>query len=59
MLRNHLYESIMLFLTGVGLGAYLFGLRRFYYRIHPPSLHRPARRIKTTQSKKQAETRSV
>ena len=56
MLGNHLYEKIMLFLTGVGFGIYLYGLRRFYNRIHPPSIDGWARRNNTT---KKPATRSV
>ena len=49
MLRDHLYEKVMLFLTGVGFGIYFYGLRRFYNRIHAPSIDRLARRNKTTK----------
>ena len=42
MLRNHLYEKTMQFLTGVGFGIYLYSLRRFYNRIHAPSIDRSA-----------------
>jgi len=56
MLSNHLYEKIMLFLTGVGFGIYLYELRRFYNRIHAPSIDRLARRNKTM---KKPATRSV
>jgi hypothetical protein len=56
MLGDHLYEKIMLFLTGVGFGIYLYGLRRFYNRIHPLSIDRWARRNNTT---KKPATRSV
>jgi hypothetical protein len=59
MLRNHLYEKIMLFLTGAGFGIYLFELRRFYNRVHPPFIDRSARRTETTDAKKQTTTRSV
>ena len=59
MLSNHLYEKIMLFLTGVGFGIYLYELRRFYNRIHAPSIDRWARRTKTTKEKKQTATRTV
>jgi hypothetical protein len=36
MLRNHLYETVMLFLTGVGLGGYLFRVAS----VLPPSTRR-------------------
>jgi hypothetical protein len=52
----HLYEKIMLFLTGVGFGIYLYELRRLYNRIHAPSINRSARRNKTT---KKPATRAV
>jgi hypothetical protein len=56
MLHNHLYEKIMLFLTGVGFGIYLYELRRFYNRIHAPSINQSARRNKIA---KKPATRSV
>jgi hypothetical protein len=56
MLHHHPYETIMLFLTGVGIGIYVYGLRRFYHRIHPS--RRPERQADTTKAKKPA-TRSV
>lgn len=59
MLHNHVYETVMLFLGGAALGAYLFELRRFYRRFHPPSIHRPARRANATEAKKQTAARSV
>ncbi len=59
MPHNHLYETIMLFLGGVGFGIYLYELRRLYNHSHPPSIDRAARRAKTTQAKKQHATRSV
>lgn len=58
-MHGHLYEIIMLFLTGVGVGIYVYGLRRFYHRFHPPSIDRLARRAKTTTTNKQTETRSA
>jgi len=59
MLHNHFYETIMLFLTGVGFGIYFYELRRLYNRTHPPSIHRWARRGKTTKTNKQTARRSV
>jgi len=44
MLHNDFYETIMLFLTGVGLGGYLFELRLIYRRSHPPTTDRSSRR---------------
>ena len=40
--HNHLYETVILFLTGVGIGIYLFELREFYKSTHPPSIPRSA-----------------
>jgi hypothetical protein len=57
MLHKHIYETIMLFLTGVGFGIYLYGLRRFYNRIHPRSTERTARQAKTMKSDKQTAMR--
>jgi hypothetical protein len=59
MLHNHLYETIMLFLTGVGFGIYVYGLRRFYRSFRPRSYDRLAQRAKTAKSKEHPETRSV
>jgi hypothetical protein len=56
MLHNHLYETIILFLSGVGFGIYLYELRRFYNRIHPRSIERSARRTNSTDANKQTAT---
>jgi len=57
MLHKHTYETITLFLTGVGFGIYLYELRRFCNRIHPSSIHRSARRTKTTKQKETSGSR--
>jgi hypothetical protein len=59
IMHGHLYEKILLFLTGVGIGIYVYGLRRFYNRIYPSSVGRPAQQAKATKANKHTATRAV
>ena len=58
-MHNHTYETIVLFLTGVGFGMYLHGLRRFYNATHPPDLDRPARQADNTKAQRHAAPRAL